>query len=341
MKILHLANISFIGLKESFVSSLPYVILISISTLILQLLQLFHIDFPLINVLLSEYFPFVVFILIIYHLSNRHHIDFSISFLLSISILLTIHSIVIEDAHGKSLFHTIGFLFILIPITTVLTLRFYKISSIGLLFLKTDTDNLFNYFITFLKVYFMWVILYLLFYTIFSYIFNLFQFNISNYSSTYIRTFFVQIFWFVGMHGGNTFDLITNSNIMKESFDSTISYGEFFNLFVLNGGSGATLALILAILIGVKDSHMRYIAKISIPFSLFNISEIMVFGLPVIFNKYLFVPFLFIPLFNAFFAFTFFSLYPIDIIHHDVAWITPMFFNIYYATVYSIFYFDT
>ena len=332
MKRSHLINLSIIGIREAFISFIPYVILISIFTLISQILYTFDIVLPMTNLLLNKYFPLVVFILMIYHLSNRHHVDYTMSFLISISILLTIHSMVAEEGSIKSLYDTIGFLFISIPITTVITLHFYKISPIGLLFLKTNTDNLLRYFLIFFKVYFLWVVIYFLLYTMFSYFFILFHLNIPKDIYIYIRTFLVQIFWFTGMHGDNTFNLITNNIIMLDTFSSTISYSEIFNLFVLNGGSGATSALIIAIFIGVKERNMRHIAKISIPFSFFNISEVMVFGLPIIFNKYLLIPFIFIPLFNAYFALSIFSFYNINIIHHDVAWITPMFFNIYYAT---------
>ncbi len=327
-----LFSLTTIGLREAFVSFIPYVIFISVLTLVLQILRTFGFDLPVSSALLSQYFPLVLFVLIIYHLSNRHHANFTLSFLVSISILLTMHSLIAKEEAGTSLFDTIGFLFILVPITTVTTLRAYKVSSMGLLLSKSDTDNLMKSFFVLIQVYGAWVMIYWLLYTAFSHILSLVNLDIPNDIFAYIQTFFVQLFWFAGMHGDNTVNLITNTDLMAEAFSPTISYGEVFNLFVLNGGSGATSALILAIFIGVKERHMRRIAQISIPFSLFNISEVMVFGLPIVFNRYLLFPFILIPLFNAFFALTVFGLYPIHIIHHDVSWITPMFFNAYYAT---------
>ena len=56
------------------------------------------------------------------------------------------------------------------------------------------------------------------------------------------------------------------------------------------GGAGNMLALIVAILIVSKREDYRSIAKLGVAPALFNISEPIMFGLPVVMNPILIVP---------------------------------------------------
>ena len=65
-------------------------------------------------------------------------------------------------------------------------------------------------------------------------------------------------------------------------------FGEF-------GGSGVTIGLVLAILIFSKREDNRTIAGISIVPGLFNINETMTFGIPLVLNPILDIPFILAP----------------------------------------------
>ncbi|MGL4878126.1 PTS transporter subunit EIIC, partial [Paraclostridium dentum] len=76
------------------------------------------------------------------------------------------------------------------------------------------------------------------------------------------------------------------------------------NIYAMIGGSGSTLALIIAILlISKKQSAERAIAKISLVPGLFNINEPLIFGLPIVLNPIMFIPFIFVPVINAVIAY--------------------------------------
>ena len=59
------------------------------------------------------------------------------------------------------------------------------------------------------------------------------------------------------------------------------------------GGSGVTLALVVIILIFSKREDNRTIATISIVPGMFNINETMTFGIPLVLNPILDIPFVF------------------------------------------------
>lgn len=67
----------------------------------------------------------------------------------------------------------------------------------------------------------------------------------------------------------------------------------FRDVYGTLGGIGSTLGLIIAIFLVSKREDLRSIAKVGLPTSVFNINEPMLFGLPIVFNPLLFIPFCF------------------------------------------------
>ncbi|EAG0994899.1 PTS sugar transporter subunit IIC [Listeria monocytogenes] len=71
----------------------------------------------------------------------------------------------------------------------------------------------------------------------------------------------------------------------------------FFDSFVNLGGTGATIGLIIAIFI-VARKHKAYmtVSKLSAAPGIFNINEPMMFGLPIVLNPIMFIPYILAPL---------------------------------------------
>ena len=61
--------------------------------------------------------------------------------------------------------------------------------------------------------------------------------------------------------------------------------------YILLGGSGATLGLIIAIFIASRRADHRQVAKLALPSGIFQINEPILFGLPIIMNPVMFIPF--------------------------------------------------
>ena len=143
-----------------------------------------------------------------------------------------------------------------------------------------------------------------------------------------------QLLWFFGIHGQNVlFDI--NSHYYVDLLQQNITAAAagapplhiisvaFNNGYLLMGGSGCALALLLAILLFSHSAQARTLSKLSLIPACFNISEIMLFGLPVILNPVFFLPFLAVPLLNLLLAFACTASGLVPVLAQNVSWITP------------------
>lgn len=115
---------------------------------------------------------------------------------------------------------------------------------------------------------------------------------------TVLLIMLVQLFWFIGLHGQNIIYSImgpiwiaaTTANAAAYKAGEELRYivtDEFFSFYVCP----SFLALIIALLLfGRKGTAHREIAKAALPSGLFNISEPIVFGLPVVMNVLTVIP---------------------------------------------------
>ncbi|MCV5976892.1 PTS transporter subunit EIIC, partial [Escherichia coli] len=76
---------------------------------------------------------------------------------------------------------------------------------------------------------------------------------------------------------------------------NVISQG-FYDAFLSMGGSGNSVCLLLCILIFARERNHIMLALAAAPLVMFNINEVLLFGLPIIFNPILIIPFVLVPL---------------------------------------------
>ncbi|GGJ94147.1 permease IIC component [Lentibacillus kapialis] len=169
--------------------------------------------------------------------------------------------------------------------------------------------------------------------------FNLIQAPISHLSNTLFAAILIalliHLLWFFGLHGSNMMEPIMQAVYLPaieanaEAFKSGaevpyIVTKPFFDAFMYLGGTGATLALITAVLIAARNhKHYYQVSKLSAAPGLFNINEPILFGYPVVLNPILFLPFLLTPVILTVFSYTMIS---IGIVPKTVAfipWTTP------------------
>lgn len=119
--------------------------------------------------------------------------------------------------------------------------------------------------------------------------------------------FFNHFLWVFGLHGTNILEGITHPiftpllerNVAAYAAGEVIPHivtKQFFDTYIYLGGSGATLGLLIAIFIMSKSKAKRSIAKLSIGPGVFNINEPVVFGMPIVLNPILAIPFILNPL---------------------------------------------
>ena len=137
--------------------------------------------------------------------------------------------------------------------------------------------------------------------------------------SVIILALLSQSLWVMGIHGPNTiaairdtmFSEAANANLLYVADKATawgapypITYSGLASAFSEYGGSGCTLGLIIAMLIFCKTKETRSIAKLSLAPGLFNINEMIIFGLPIVLNPIYIIPFILAPIVNIMIGYT-------------------------------------
>lgn len=155
--------------------------------------------------------------------------------------------------------------------------------------------------------------------------------------------FVSSVLWFFGIHGSdvlesvmeNLFTPAVNINIALASAGQApteIFTKQFFDNFVLMGGCGTAICLLLSILIFSKRKRNRRIAKLASVPMLFNINELMIFGYPVIYNTTLLIPFILTPLFSFMTSYLAMKWGVVPMITSEVNWTAPVLLSGYMAT---------
>lgn len=151
------------------------------------------------------------------------------------------------------------------------------------------------------------------------------------------------LFWFVGIHGSDVLESVMqtqftpltaqNAEILAAGGQPTeVVTKTFIDSFVLMGGCGATFCLLIALLLFSRRKNTARLSRVAALPMLFNINEIMVFGLPIIFNTSFFIPFILAPLFAFVSSYLAMSTGLVPVTITDVEWTTPLLVSGYIST---------
>ncbi len=140
----------------------------------------------------------------------------------------------------------------------------------------------------------------------------------------------LDLLWVFGIHGGNALDPVAQTVFAAGS--SGVITKSFLDNFAVMGGSGATLCLLLALLLVSRQKSSRRLAYSAAPLALFNINEILVFGLPIVLNPVLAIPFVLAPAATMLLAYGAVAAGWMPMVQQAVNWTTPVFFSGYLAT---------
>ena len=106
----------------------------------------------------------------------------------------------------------------------------------------------------------------------------------------------------------------------------------FKDTFAVMGGSGNTIALLIAIFIFSRRQDYKDFAKLSVTPAVFNISEPIIFGLPIVFNISLIIPFILAPIFSLTIAYFATAMGFINHVVVQIPWTTPPVISGFLAT---------
>lgn len=120
-------------------------------------------------------------------------------------------------------------------------------------------------------------------------------------------TTLIHLLWTCGLHGANiTFGIVDPALYVlmdqnRQAFEvgqalPNVVTKQFFDVFQSMGGSGTTFSLAVMLLLLSKSKQLKEIGKLAIGPGLFNINEPILFGLPIVMNPLLIIPFILAPL---------------------------------------------
>lgn len=168
--------------------------------------------------------------------------------------------------------------------------------------------------------------------------------NVGQSPFVYIGLIFIsQLFWLLGIHGMNVVGPILDSlylPALRANLDAAKEGKEpIYNLvrntvdiYGMHGGSGATLALLIAIFIFSKREEYRELAKLSVGCGVFQINEPVTFGLPIVLNPIFAIPFLVIPVVCTSIGYLATEIGFAQKIYVEQPWVTPPVFSAFTGT---------
>ena len=147
----------------------------------------------------------------------------------------------------------------------------------------------------------------------FAFVYSLLQAPLTSLGGTVwaqtIIYLFAHLLWFFGIHGTNITDsvympILTSLSAENQAalaaglpLPNIINY-QFETLFATFGGAGSTLSLLIAAVLACHSERIRKLAKLSLGPCIFEINEPVIFGLPIVLNPIMFIPFLLVPTIN-------------------------------------------
>ncbi|SHS64606.1 PTS system oligo-beta-mannoside-specific EIIC component [Mycobacteroides abscessus subsp. abscessus] len=125
------------------------------------------------------------------------------------------------------------------------------------------------------------------------------------------------VLWFFGLHGSIVVGAFITALYLPmdtanmEAAASGVANGElpnilgktFYDIFAGIGGAGGTLSLVILMLILAKSKQIKTLGKIAIGPGMFTINEPVIFGLPLVLNPIMAIPFISVPLIQVLVAY--------------------------------------
>ena len=159
-----------------------------------------------------------------------------------------------------------------------------------------------------------------------------------------IYQFLSTLFWFFGINGPAVTNTVFNPihlALTAENLEAfkqgatlpnifTGPFGDFFGNF---GGGGSTLSLVFLMVFFGKSERMKKLGRLAIVPGIFGINEMIIFGLPVVLNPLIVIPFILTPLVNTILSTiaTLIGLIPYTT-GAALPWTTPFFFSGWLST---------
>ena len=153
-----------------------------------------------------------------------------------------------------------------------------------------------------------------------------------------------QLLWSVGIHGqaivegimGPIWITFAQQNAAAKAAGEAIlphiATLQFFQIFVQIGGTGTTLALALLLVFAAKSKQLRAVGRAAIGPGIFNINEPITFGMPIVMNPVMIIPFILAPISVVLITYFAMTLNLVARPYALIPWTTPVLFSGFLTT---------
>ena len=129
------------------------------------------------------------------------------------------------------------------------------------------------------------------------------------YWGALVVTLLIHLLWMTGIHGAALIMGIISPVTYKLMAENNAAYmagargtelphvvtTQFFDIFQSMGGSGSTFSLAIILFLFSKSKQLKEIGKLAVGPAFFNINEPILFGLPIVMNPLMLIPFVLSP----------------------------------------------
>lgn len=117
----------------------------------------------------------------------------------------------------------------------------------------------------------------------------------------------VMLLWSAGIHGTNIVNGVIQPIWLMATEENQLAFrageelpniltAQFFEVFIQVGGTGATFGLVLIMLFFAKSQQNKQLGRLAVGPSVFMINEPVIFGVPIVMNPLLIIPFFLTPI---------------------------------------------
>lgn len=117
-----------------------------------------------------------------------------------------------------------------------------------------------------------------------------------------LSDFIMQALWIFGIHGSNVVLPMIEPLLLSNTVDNAAAYSagtelphiitRQFSRYVALGGGGATIGLVICMILFAKSKQYKSLGRLSLAPGFFNINEPVIFGLPIVLNPIMALPFI-------------------------------------------------
>lgn len=146
-----------------------------------------------------------------------------------------------------------------------------------------------------------------------------------------VYTLLVHIFWILGFHGSHMMESVA-VNYFSSVGEGIIFSKSLFDTYVMIGGCGTTICVLIAIIFFARKKRLRNVGKLATVTVIFNVNEILNFGIPIMLNPVFAIPFICVPVIALILSYSAVAFGFISPVMNEITWTMPVFISGYMAS---------